>query len=388
MGVTSTPVIDRARNAMYVLSFSTDNNGHYYHRLHALSLTSGAELFGGPVTISASYLVPSGGNAGQMVSFQPQNQFERAALLESGTTIYTAWGGQYGECGVFNGWVIGYDASTLAQTSAIALNPNAERGGIWLGGGGPSADSAGNIYVPTGASTDEVGPGTNGDYPESLVQLSGSGSLGVLDFFSMSNAVALNNADQGLASSNSLLFPDVVDAVGRTRHLATAAGKSGILYIVDRDFMGGWNASTNDVYQQINLVNGPNYSSPAFFNQTLYIGPPSGPLQAFSMTQAQLSAAPTAVSTVSFAQVGTGVVPSVSSNGTADGIVWALDGSDGILYAFFAANVANELYDSSQAGSRDQFAHVAGHFITPVVANGRVYFGTGSTIAVFGLIAP
>ncbi len=387
MGVTSTPVIDRSRNAIYVLSFSMDNNGHFFHRLHALNLTTGAELFGGPVTISANYAVTTGTLAGHIVSFQAQFQFDRAALLESGKTIYTAWGGQYGECGTFNGWLIGYDAGTLAQTTAIDLNPNSNLGGIWLGGGGPSADSAGNIYLATGATTDQSGPGTNGDYAQSLVRLSGTGNLALLDFFGLSNAVSLNNQDLSLASSNSLLFPNVVDSVGRTRHLASAAGKDGNLYIVDRDNMGGWNANANNVYQQINLGAAAIYSSPAYFNHSFYISPVDGPLQSFGMSQAHLSTAPTSATTISFFSRGT--VPSVSSNGTTGGIVWALDGPNGILYAYDAANLATELYDSNQAAlNRDHFARVAGHFITPVVANGRVYFGTGSTIAVFGLLAP
>lgn len=151
--------------------------------------------------------------------------------------------------------------------------------------------------------------------------------------------------------------------------------------------MGGWNASTNNVYQQINLGGGGNYSSPAKFNHALYISPSGQPLQAYGMSQARLSLAPTSTTTVSFSNRGT--VPSVSSNGTTNGIVWALDGPNGILYAFDAANLATALYDSNQAAlNRDHFARVAGHFITPVVANGRVYFGTGTTIAVFGLLSP
>jgi hypothetical protein len=381
VGVTSTPVIDRSRNALYVLSYSIDGSGNFYHRLHALSLTTGKELFGGPVTITAT-VAGSHGTA----TFQPRYQFSRAALLESGNTVYAAFGGFYGDCGIFAGWVLGYNADTLAQSAAIDLNPNSNLGGIWLSGGGPAADSAGNLYVPTGSSTDTVGPGTNGDYAESLVRLSGGGTLSVLDFFAPMNAVSLNGSALGLASSNSLLLPDLVDDNGVTRHLATAAGKDDVLYIVDRDNMGGWNAGFNNVYQRIALGSAMNYSSPAFFNNTLYIGPGSSPLQAYRVSQALVATSPTSQTENSFSSLGT--VPSASSNGASDGIVWALDGPNAVLHAYNASNLATELYNSTQAGSRDQVAAVRGHFITPVVAKGRVYFGTGTTMAVFGLLNP
>jgi PASTA domain-containing protein len=387
VGVTSTPVIDRSRNAIYVLSFSTDGNGHFFHRLHALSLTSGQEMFGGPVTIIAAYPRTGPNGVNGTVIFEPQFEFSRAALLESGNTIYTVWAGQYGECGSFSGWVIGYNADTLAQSAVNNLNPNSNRGGIWLGGGGAAADGAGDIFIPTGATSDTIGPGTNGDYPQSLARLSGSGTLSLLDFFAPFNAVTMNDNDLSLAASNALLLPDLVDATGKTRHLATAAGKAGVLYVVDRDTMGGWNPFTTSVYQQITLAGNYNFSSPAYFNQTLYIGPAGTPLQAYGVSQAVLSNLPTSQSTNSFGPQGT--VPSVSSNGATGGIVWTLDAPNGVLYAFDATNLATQFYNSSQAPlGRDHFATVAGHFITPVVANGRVYFGTASTIAVFGLLNP
>ncbi|HEV8076290.1 MAG TPA: hypothetical protein VGP66_10595, partial [Candidatus Acidoferrum sp.] len=82
-----------------------------------------------------------------------------------------------------------------------------------------------------------------------------------------------------------------------------------------------------------------------------------------------------------------GTVPSASASGSTNGIVWALDRESRTLYAYDATDLTKVLYDTSQAaGSRDSFSNVGGHFITPMVANGRVYFGTGSTVAVFGLL--
>ena len=385
VGIMSTPVIDRARNAIYVVASSRDSAGTTHHRLHALDLTNGNELFGGPKEITATFPGKGGNSNGTTVTFLANRQQERAALLESGGNIYTAWSGYFGDCGNYSAWVIAYSAATLTQTGAIDLVPNSSGAGIWLGGGGPAADSAGNVYLPTGNAFIGNTPGISNDYGDTFVKLGASAPLRVADYFAPMNAIADDNSDADMGSAAALLLPDLVDNGSVTRHLAVVAGKDGAMFVVDRDNMGQYSAIANNVYQEFASDGHENFSSPIYFNGRVYIGPSGLPLKAFSVSQAKLSASPASQSAFSFGSTGT--VPSASANGTANGIVWALDRESRTLYAYDAADLTKVLYTSSQAaGSRDSFSNVGGHFITPMVANGRVYFGTGSTVAVFGLL--
>jgi uncharacterized protein YjdB len=380
VGIMSTPVIDRSRNAIYVVASSKDSTGNVSHRLHALNLATGAELFGGPMTITATY--PKSGGT---VTFQTNIQQERAALLESGGKIYTAWSGYDGDCGNYASWVIAFNADTLAQAGAIDLVPNSGRAGIWLGGGGPAADAAGNVYFATGNADGGNTPGISNDYGDTFVKLGASVPLAVADYFAPSIAISDDNLDEDLGSAGALLLPDLADSGGTTRHLAVMAGKDQKMYIVDRDNMGQYSAIADNVYQEFAADGHENFSSPIYFNGRVYIGPSGLPLRAFTVSQAKLSASPTSQTAFTFGSQGT--VPSASANGTTNGIVWALDRESRTLYAYDATDLTKVLYTSSQAaGSRDSFSTVGGHFITPMVANGRVYFGTGSTVAVFGLL--
>jgi len=383
-GITATPVIDRTRNAIYVEAMSQDSSGNIFHRLHALDLTNGNELFGGPTTITATYPGSGGNSSGGTVSFLPSVHHERAALLESGNTIYTAWSGLWGDCGSYSAWVIAYDAGSLKQTNAIDLVPNNHGGGMWMGGGGPAADSAGNVYVISGNGFGDT-PGTNSSFGNSFVRLSTSSGLKVGDYFTPFNTLSEDGADADFGSAGPLLLPDLVDASNATRHLAVGAGKDGNLYVLDRDNLGQFNSTKNNVYQQFTLSSGENNSSPVFFNNTVYIGPTNSSLKAYPVSKALLAASPSSQSAHVFG--GNGTVASISANGSAQGIVWALDWGAGVLFAYDATDLTKELYDSNQAASnRDHFSAVAGHFITPMAANGRVYIGTATSVAVFGLL--
>ena len=383
-GITATPVIDRGRNAIYVVAMSkSTTTGSIFHRLHALDLTSGKERAGGPVTITATYPGTGGNSQNGTVTFDPPVHHERAALLESGGTIFTAWSGLYGDCGNYSAWVIAYSADTLAQTGAVDLVPDNHGGGMWMGGGGPAADASGSLYVISGNGFGDT-PGMN-SYGNSFVRLTPSGGLTVADYFTPYNTINEDNRDVDFGSAAPLLLPDMVDSNGIKRHLAAGAGKDGNLYLVDRDNMGQFNATKNDVYQQIHISSSENHSSPIFFNNTVYICPEGQTLKAFPVTNAQLAASPSSQSAHQFGS--NGAVASISANGTSNGIVWALDWGAGTLFAYDATNLTNELYDSNQAaGSRDHFSAVGGHFITPMVANGRVYIGTKTTVVVFGLL--
>src|SRR6266567_4094442 len=382
-GITATPVIDRTRNAIYVEAMSKDSTGNIFHRLHALDLTNGKELFGGPTTITATYPGTGGNSSGGVVTFDPRVQHDRAALLDSGNTIYTAWSGLWGDCGPYSAWVIAFDAGTLKQTGAIDLVPNNSGGGMWMGGGGPAADASGNVYVISGNGFGDT-PGMN-SYGNSFVRLSTSAGLTVGDYFTPFNTLSEDGSDADFGSAGPLLLPDVVDASSMTRHLAVGAGKDGNLYVVNRDNMGQFNSAKNNIYQQFQLSSGENHSSPIFFNNTVYISPENNTLKAFPVSKALLATTPSSQSAHPFGS--NGAVASISANGAADGIVWALDWGAGILFAYDANDLTKELYDSNQAAAnRDHFSPVGGHFITPMVASGRVYIGTKTTVAVFGLL--
>ncbi len=386
VGIMSTPVIDRSRNAIYVVASSKDGSGNVSHRLHALDLTTGAELFGGPTTITATFPGTGGNSSGGTVTFLTKAQQERAALLESNGTIYTSWSGYDGDCGNYSAWVISFSADTLARTGAIDLVPGTAGAGIWLGGGGPAGDAAGNVYFPTGNAFGGNTPGIKNDYGDTFVKLGPSVPLAVADYFAPSNAISNDNLDADFGSAAALLLPDnLVDSGGVARNLAVVAGKDGSMYVVDRGNMGQYSAIANNVYQAFASDGHDNFSSPIYFNGRVYIGPSGLPLRAFTITQAKLSASPTSQTAFTFGSNGT--VPSASANGTANGIVWALDRESRNFLAYDATDLTKLLYDSSTAaGGRDSFSNVGGHFITPMVANGRVYFGTGSTVAVFGLL--
>jgi len=250
---------------------------------------------------------------------------------------------------------------------------------------GLAADAAGNVYLPTGNAFGGNTPGISNDYGDTFVKLGPSVPLAVADYFAPSNAIADDNADADMGSAAALLLPDLTDSGSVTRHLAVVAGKDGMMFVVDRDNMGQYSAIANTVYQEFASDGHDNFSSPVYFNGRVYIGPSGLPLRAFTVSQAKLSSAPSSQTAFVFGSQGT--VPSASANGNTNGIVWALDRESKDFLAYDATDLTKLLYDSSTAtGSRDAFSTVGGHFITPMVANGKVYFGTKTTVAVFGLL--
>jgi hypothetical protein len=261
-----------------------------------------------------------------------------------------------------------------------------------MAGDGPGADAAGNVYFLTGngrfeTTLDVNGFPNQGDYGNSFVKIANSGSaLSVTDYFAMSDEVALSMADQDLGAGGEMLLPDLADSTNTVKHLVVGAGKDGRIYVVDRDNMGKFDATKNNIWQLLDgALGGQIYSSPAYFNGSLYYGPVGSTLKAFGITAAKLSAAPTSQSTTRFGYPGTS--PAVSANGTTNGIVWTHEnGTTAVLHAYDATNLAHELYNSNQAtGSRDQFG-TGNKFITPTVAGSKVFVGTTNSVAVFGLL--
>jgi len=388
IGITATPVIDRARNAIYVVAMSRNASGSYFQRLHALNLSTGVELFNGPQTITATYPGTGDNTSGGNVVFDPKQYKERPGLLEINGTIYTTWS-SHCDFRPYTSWVMAFSADTLAQTSVLNLVPNGREGGIWMAGTAPAADAAGNMFFIMGngdfdTTLNANGFPTNGNCGNCFVKLSTSGGLQLTDYFTPHNTVAESNADQDFGSGGGILLLDVTDSGGTTRHLSVGAGKDALIYVVDRDSMGKFNAGTDQIYQEISgQLGGAVFSMPAFFNNTVYYGAVGDALKAFPVTIAKLAGAPSSQSTHHFGFPGT--TPSVSANGTTNGIVWAIENSGAILFAYDATDLTKELYNSNQAANnRDHFS--GNKFITPMVVNGKVYVGTPTSVAVFGLL--
>jgi hypothetical protein len=395
IGITATPVIDRSagtHGVIYLVAMSLDSSQNYHQRLHALDVTTGAELFGGPMEIAAVFPAAGGGSN----TFAAGDYEERAALLLLNGVLYTSWTSHCDDS-PYTGWVIAYNSSTLAQTAVLNIAANSAGGGpaIWMAGGGPAADSAGNIYLLTAngvfdTTLNASGFPSQGDYGNSFLKLATSGgALSVADYFTMYNEVTESGSDTDLGSGGAMLLPAVTDSGGTTRNLVVGAGKDGNLYVVNRDSMGKFNPNNNSqIWQQLPGVLGAGiWSTPAYFNGSVYYGPQGGPLLAFALSNALLGGSPSSQSAISFGYPGT--APAISANGSADGIVWAHENAASgaaVLHAYAAGNLANELYNSTQAAnSRDAFG-TGNKFITPTIADGKVLVGTVSGVAVFGLL--
>ena len=394
IGMTSTPVIDPkagTHGTIFMVAASKDSSGNYHQRLHALDLTTGAEQTGSPVAIQATYpsMGPESSN-GQLV-FDPKQYNERAGLLLLNGVVYLGWSSH---CDIepYTGWLMGYNESSLAQTSVLNLTPNGSGGSIWQSGAGLAADSSGNIYFldangDFGTTLNGSGMPANGNYGNAFMKVSTAGNkLVPADYFTMSNTVAESDADEDLGSGGAMLLPDETDASGTVWHLAVGAGKDANIYVVDRDNMGKFNSSGNSVYQELGgALSGQEFGMPAYWNNTVYYGGVSDSIRAYPITQAKLATSPSSKTAHQFPYPGT--TPSVSSNGTSNGILWAIDNSSpAVLYAYDATNLAHELYDSNQAaGGRDQFGP-GNKYITPMIVNGKVYVGTTNGVAVFGLL--
>jgi Ig-like domain-containing protein len=392
IGITATPVIDRAagpHGVIYVVAMSKDGSAAYHQRLHALDVATGAELFGGPKEISAAYPIAGGAR----LVFDGSQYEERAALLLSQGLVYTSWT-SHCDNAPYTGWIIAYDQMTLAQKSVLNVAPNSGGRGpaIWMAGGGPGVDSAGNIYLLTANGVFETTLDAHGfpsmqDYGNSFLKLAPTGTaLGVADYFTPWDGVAESNSDIDLGSGGLLLLPDLHDDTHAVRHLVIGAGKDGNIYVANRDAMGKFNPSKNLLWQELDgVLPGGVWSTPAYFNSTVYYADVGGRLKAFGITNAKLSSAPTSQTSTSFEYPGTS--PTVSANGTLNAIVWAAENVDpAVLHAYDATNLARELYNSNQAANGRDSAGAGNKFIAASIADGKVFFGTANSVGVFGLL--
>jgi hypothetical protein len=392
VGITSTPVIDRNTGTLYVLARTKESKGllkadEYKQRLHALAITTGAEKFGGPVEIKASVKGSGAGHSGAQVSFDPQTENPRAALLLANGLVYLAWGSSCDE-GPYHGWLMAYDAHTLAQKAVFNTSPDASDSAIWQGDAGPAADKDGNVFVVTGNG--EFDAATNGrDFGDTVLKLGSDGQrLTLLDYFTPSNQAQLNERDNDLGSSGPVLLPD---QLGPHPHLLVTAGKEGKIYLIDRDRMGKYQPGDDPhAVQTISASHGA-FGAMAYWNQNVFFIGSETRLQDFAVGHGQLklkAAGPTKF-------LDSGATPTVSANGSKDGIVWAASsknwdepaGRPAVLYAYDAADVSRQLYTTEQNSQRDR-AGVALRFAIPTVVNGKVYVGAKGVVNIYGLLPP
>lgn len=415
VGITGTPVIDSSSKTLYVIVRTKEVQGSnvaYVQRLHALDIATHEEKFGGPVEITASV---------NGISFDPLRAGQRPGLLllpdtqTGNNVVYIAWAG-YTHDGppILPGWLMAYDALTLKQLAVFDTTPNGFDGGLWGAGGGVAADLQGNIYAAAADGTFDANTGGI-DYGDSLLKLNlNNGVFSVIDYFTPEDQACRLQADLDLGSGGPMLLPH--DASAKIADEVIISGKGGApceqfdgtyaspIYVVDRHRMGHFHEHHDNVVQTVAGATAGYWSAPAYWKgQTATYVYFAGVLEdaakgvgdnlrMYTLSDGMLSTTSVAESPNTFP---VGSTPSVSANGGANGIVWAIERQDGlgkkpgnrpaVLHAYDATNVATELYNSTQAGKRDQ-AGPATKYVVPTIANGRAYVGTQTELDVYGLL--
>jgi len=373
-GITSTPVIDSTSKTLYVVA-ETDENGTVVQRLHALDIASGAEKFNGPVVIQASV---------NGAVFDAR-QIQRAALLLENGGVYLAFASL---CTPrpYHGWLLEYSAQNLQMPPVVFLTtPTGVKGGIWQSGAGPASDGS-SIYFGDGDGTfdaDKGGP----NYGMSLLRLTTQGGLAVADYFSPFNERSLSHQDLDLGSGGVLLLPK---QAGEHPYELVEADKTGSIFVVDRLHMGEFNSKRNNVVQTVQGSPNGYYSSSAYWQQSIYYSGIDDHLSMYSVTDGLLSTKPVSTARTEFRFPG--CTPSISANGTSNGIVWAIEpfvltdgGPPAVLHAYDANDVSKELYNSKQNAKRDT-PGLQQKYAVPTIANGRVYIGTQTELDAYGLL--
>ena len=402
VGITGTPVIDVNSGTLFVDAFTGETGGgvtNYFHRLHALKISDGTEQPYSPVVVAASVAGTGVGSTNGRVAFNARQQLQRSALTLAGGMVYVVFTG-YADTDPYHGWIIGFNAANLAQLTNYVFNTtpnsttaayggNAGEGGIWMGGNGLAVDANTNLFFQVGNG---IFNATNGagktEYGDSFVKLSTTNGLAVADYFTPWNQATLAAGDTDLGSGGLVLLPD---QPGSFPHVLMGAGKEGKIYVVNRDqFTTGnnhFNASgTTDAVLQSNSGKiGSAFDTPAYFNGRIYYAANNNNLKAFSVTNGLLSATTLTDTARTFGFPG--ATPTISANGTNNGIVWAIQKANpAVLVACNATNFSAELYTSALVPSRDQLANGV-KFAVPTIADGKVFVGDTSSVSVFGLLA-
>lgn len=400
VGITGTPVIDLPSQTLYVDAF-TQNGANFTHSIHALSILDGSEKPGSPLVVSVSIHATGAGSTGGTLKFQAVQELQRCALTLANGILYVAYAGYTDtqQTDPFHGWIIGFDASNLQLLPNFVFNstPNgtkaqfgsiAGEGGIWMGGGGLAADDNNNLFFATGDGNFNAFPNTHGtEYGDSVIKLSTSGGLSVADYFTPFNQATFESNDEDVGSGGVILLPD---QPGPYPHLMIQAGKPQEAYVVNRDMMTTDGKHINTSGQQDNIVqemplgNG-SYDTPAYFNEQIYYVATKDVIRSYMLSNGTLIAdLPGTFGTRTFSFPG--ATPSISANGADSGIVWAVQNANpAILVAYDANDLSSELYNSTQAGTRDQLTGGV-KFAVPTVANGKVYVGSQGALSIFGLL--
>jgi hypothetical protein len=420
IGITATPVIDLTTNTMYVVAMTKEYGNRYMQRLHALDITTGKDMPGSPMTILA--LVKGEGydkieGIPSMVPFNARQADQRPALLFVNGVVYIAWGA-FGDTDPYHGWLIGYtyNGNAFQQVSVYNTTPDGQEGGIWMSGAGPSADAEGNVYLVTSNGTFDLDQPGHKDAGNSILKLNTRNGLTLSDYFTPFNQKCLDGRDEDIGAGGVLLLPEQP----HTSHprLLVVVGKEGRIYVIDQEHMGQFhrypgafqcntNAETRTDIDQI-MQELPSMSTGGFFGipgywagtatsgQLVYIGEAGDHLKSFHLSGDTLSARATAQTPETFTFPG--VTPSISSNkdvpGT--GIVWVISPAScggpgcapsgpGVLRAYNATNIRDELYNSEQNFTRDRLDSYT-KFSVPTIANGKVFVGTQTSLNIYGLL--
>jgi hypothetical protein len=390
VGVTGTPVIDPATDTLYVVSKSVSGSPQFFQRLHAIDLTTGNERVA-PLSITSAISVPGNGagSVNGQVAFDPRHEHQRPGLVLSNGVVFVAWA-SHEDTDPYHGWVIGFSASTLAPVANAVFNstPNQvgtlsySRGGIWMGGGAPAVDSNGYIYLITGNGTFDANTGGS-NYGDSVLKLSTASGLSVADYFTPLDQATLDANDTDFGSGAATVLVDQPTAP--VQHLVIGGGKQGNLFLLNRDNLGKFSGSSNNVVETVNLGNAI-FATPVFFQNNLYVAGVGALKQfVFHPNTGQFDGSPYSQSSTTYGFPG--ATPSLSASGTTNAIIWALENtpyctpqSPGcgatVLHAYDATNVATELWNSAQAAANRDQAGNAVKFTVPTVANGKVYIGT------------
>ena len=403
VGITGTPVIDPTTDTLYVVA-KVKLNGVIYQYLHALNVGTGADKFGGPVNIEATVAGTASDGNGSTLTFNARQENQRAALLLENGHVIIGWA-SHCDKSPWHGWVISYDAATLAQEAVYNSSPTGYANGIWMSGSGLAADTSGNIYASTGN-----GSWNSTDRGDSVLKLGApsNSTFPVLDYFTPYDQAVLASHDTDMSAGGLILLPTT-----NGKELLTTTGKSGTLYLIDRTNMGKYcvdetpacSNSDPNVLQEIPGILTGYWGVPAYWNGHLYFGGGNDntgdaePLKSYSFNagnSGRLSTSATSVTAKNYNFPGPD--PSVSANGTSDGIVWGMDNSRWqvtcsgdsncqTLFAYDATNLSNMLYNSNQAPNNRDVPGSAVKFTTPTIANGKVYVGSQGAVSGFGLLS-
>ncbi|HVX10938.1 MAG TPA: DUF4214 domain-containing protein [Pirellulales bacterium] len=409
LGITATPVIDPTSNTLYVIANTKEiraDGTHYVYRLHALDLSTGAEKLGGPLLIgdtldnngNFTYLAgPSVKGTGDdsvngIVTFNALHELERPGLSLTDGNVYLAFS-SHADTTAGHGWIMSVNAQTMQLNGVLCTTPNGSQGGVWQDGDEVTTTGSG-FYVSTGEGTfdstlNAAGFPVNGDYGDSVIKFvydpttsptnenANGWGLKIIDYFTPSNQAQLFTDDLDLGSGGVVLLPA---SAGTAAHpdLLVQGGKQGTVYLMDRDNLPGYQNASNYLPSEL-LQTAPGevtsiFSTPAYFNGTLYYAGVGGTLEAFPLSNGTLATTPSSQSSQIFGYPG--ATPSISANGTANGIVWVVDLSNNELQAYDASNLSRELY-SSPIGTAVKFS-------TPTIADGHVFVGTANSLVIFG----